>query len=721
MIMVYSFDKKDLIPVIEGEFNMGEKNQNGDFIYLNNLYFTKNGMPFNPVMGELHISRVPRNEWKDRILKMKAAGINIISSYLFWINHEFTEGKIDFTGENDISYFIKLCKDYGMYFALRIGPWVNAEYRNGGFPDWLYTSGITLRDNNDEYLFYVKRWYQAIYDNVKELLFKNGGNIIMIQFDNELVNKPEHIKKLKDIATEIGLTAPIYTATGWNMRGGAMLPQNEVVPMWGGYAAKPWTAHIKQIPISAHYNFSPVRNSAEIGNDLIAKMDFDVHIPLDHCPNSWCELGTGICISKHRRPYISTMDDYSMVLTKIGSGCNLLGYYLFCGGINKMINGVTLNKGNNFDKKSNYYPMFNTYFQAPIGEHGNIRESYRYIKMLNLFVNDYGSELAQMQPVYQKNTPERDNDTDLRYAMRVKDDSGYIFVNHHVHLLDLKPVKDVQFNVSESLIVPETPIRVTNDDAFFMPFNIKYGNDRLTYCTAQPICKSENVYFFKEICGVEPVFKFENETIIKAQIGKNNGFIHNGSLFVVLSQTEAEFVFKNNGQIFIGDNCDLIFDGEKVMTNGFEKLAYYHFENGKFVHYESDFENELATASYCEISNPEIEDGYLTELKLTLNPDLKVTGETYKETDRKIKYFSVETSGENGYVHIKYEGDSAQLYINGKFTDDDFYNGDDWIIPAKTFYNNKATVVISEYTEDIYLDITPKNKCEIISVSVENN
>ena len=152
---MYCFEKKDSVRLKENYLNMGQTSPSGENIYLNNLYLTKNGKPFCPVMGEAHISRLPAEEWKDRILKMKAAGINTVSSYLFWVNHEFEKGKMDFTGDNNISEFIRICKENDMYFCLRIGPWVNAEYRNGGFPDWIYTSGIKLRDNNEEYLYNV--------------------------------------------------------------------------------------------------------------------------------------------------------------------------------------------------------------------------------------------------------------------------------------------------------------------------------------------------------------------------------------------------------------------------------------------------------------------------------------------------------------------------------------------------------------------------------------
>ena len=107
---MYRFEKKEPVPIVEGFLNMGETSPSGENIYLNNIHLTKNGKPFIPVMGEMHISRCPREEWEERILKIKACGVDTIASYIFWINHEFNEGEFDFTGENDIGEFIRLCR-----------------------------------------------------------------------------------------------------------------------------------------------------------------------------------------------------------------------------------------------------------------------------------------------------------------------------------------------------------------------------------------------------------------------------------------------------------------------------------------------------------------------------------------------------------------------------------------------------------------------------------
>ncbi|MDO4617929.1 MAG: beta-galactosidase [Clostridia bacterium] len=719
---MYSFEKKEMIPLKENYLKMGETNPDGEKIYTNNLYLTKNDQPFVPVMGEVHISRLPREEWEDRILKIKAIGITTIASYIFWINHEFEEGKLDFTGENDIGYFIDLCKKHGLQFCLRLGPWVNAEYRNGGLPDWLYRSGIKLRENNEEYLFYVRRYFEALYENIKPYLYKNGGNIIMIQFDNELTDNPEHILKLKEIAISVGLTAPIYTATGWNVAGGALLPPRDVLPMFGGYAAKPWSYEIGRIKLSSHYNYSHIRNSGEIGNDLLKPGDFKVNIKLEEYPHAYCELGAGVCVGKHRRPYISGMDDYAMSLTKLGSGSNLHGYYLICGGINKTINNIQLCRDTS-NGESCIYPIFNNYFQAPIGEHGEYKEdSYRLLKLVNLFIRDFGSELADMQPFLQSELPKDNDDASLRYAMRYNGKSGYIFVNHYQHLLDLKPVYGVQFKVDDNLsVIPEKPIDVVGECSFFFPFNKKFGSMTADYIMAQPICKTGNTYFFKEISGVKPVYKFADEEII-AKSGKENGFTKGGYKFITLTEQEAAFVYKFDGEVYLGCDCDIIYDMGNIKIAGYGAGEYFKYNGTVFEKKSAGEDVELAQITVKQIENPDIEDRFKYELfqniRFCPRDDGIVDCEAYM-AERNVAYFELEVSNSNGYVHIVYSGDTAQLYYDGIMCDDNFYNGMEWIVPAKYLYGKKVVLAISEYTHDIYVDIEPKTNLSLDEVYVK--
>jgi beta-galactosidase len=99
--------------------------------------FTIDGRPVELVVGEVHPQRVPHQFWEDRVKKARAMGLNAISVYLFWNGCEPTEGHFDFTGDNDIRRFVRLCQQNGLWVVLRPGPYACAETEFGGYPAWL--------------------------------------------------------------------------------------------------------------------------------------------------------------------------------------------------------------------------------------------------------------------------------------------------------------------------------------------------------------------------------------------------------------------------------------------------------------------------------------------------------------------------------------------------------------------------------------------------------
>jgi len=117
----------------------------GEEIGVNSRYLTLDGKPWLPVMGEFHFTRYPANRWEEEILKMKAAGVNIIATYVIWIHHEEIEGQFDWSGQRDLRAFAQLCAKHHMLVVARIGPWAHGEVRSGGFPDWVVKRGNTRR------------------------------------------------------------------------------------------------------------------------------------------------------------------------------------------------------------------------------------------------------------------------------------------------------------------------------------------------------------------------------------------------------------------------------------------------------------------------------------------------------------------------------------------------------------------------------------------------
>ena len=133
---------------------------------VNNRYIERDGCPWMPVMGEFHYSRCPEGEWADELRRMRAGGVDIVATYVFWNHHEAEEGRYDWSGRRDLRRFARDAHDAGLMFHLRPGPWVHAEARNGGLPDWLQASGdrgeIALRSNDSAYLAHVRRFFGEI-------------------------------------------------------------------------------------------------------------------------------------------------------------------------------------------------------------------------------------------------------------------------------------------------------------------------------------------------------------------------------------------------------------------------------------------------------------------------------------------------------------------------------------------------------------------------------
>lgn len=667
--MIYKFKEFKDEPLLINHLNMGGKNPKGEEINVTSRYFTRNGKPWIGVMGEFHFSRYSRENWHRELAKMKAGGITIVSTYLFWIYHEEIEGKMDFGGDNDIRAFIEECKDVGLDVVIRIGPWAHGECRNGGFPDWLLKKDYKLRDNNEEYLAVVKKWYQSIYNEVKGLFYKDGGNIIAVQIENEFVDNAEHLAKLKEIAVECGFIAPIYTVTGWNSASGAKIPVDEVVPVFGGYCEAPWENHMNRLSPSPHYFFNRMRNDSAIGTDLIAKTQSDGwQLPYERYPFATCELGGGIEVTHHRRPIIKPMDIYAVSLVKIGDGNNLVGYYMYHGGTNKIGELSTFNE----TKATGYpndYPILSYDFQAPLSEYGEVREQYGLLNMLHMFVNDFGEEFAPMIAVDSGNTVAADDTNSLRYGMRTNGKSGFVFVNHYQRLTELADIENAVIS-AENVEFP--PIDVKGEVSFFMPFNMKMGDSVLEYATAQPLCKCGETYFFAEIPNIKAEYKFSK-----------------GSANIVTVPFEnAKYMRKLNGTVYIGGGCNLYEENGQI----------HSVEDGEYICQKwngSEFET-LKIGQSAKQSNVEITGVENAPFEPKYKEELCIGGE------RELTWKKINVDGGYGFAEIDYVGDVAQIYADGELVADDYYYGETWRVPCKLLYGKECYMVISEMKEDFY-------------------
>lgn len=332
--MNYTFAPSAPAPLLRRHLHLGGSNPKGEQIAVTSRYLERNARPWLPVMGEYHFVRDNRENWYRELCKMKAGGVDLVATYLFWIYHEEEEGKLDFSGDRDIRAFVLDAKRAGLEVVLRLGPWAHGECRNGGFPDWLLQKPFPLRQSNPEYMALVRHWYSCIYREVEGLFFPDGGPIVAVQLENELTDDAQHLLDLKQLAQRIGFTVPLYTVTGWNSRYGAKIPVDDVLPVFGAYVDAPWAETTQALPPSPHFVFDAARNDAAIGMDQITAAPQDGWLlPYDRYPFATCELGCGLQPTHHRRVIVSPQDAYALSLVKLGSGNNLVGYYMYHGGI----------------------------------------------------------------------------------------------------------------------------------------------------------------------------------------------------------------------------------------------------------------------------------------------------------------------------------------------------------------------------------------------------
>lgn len=180
--------------------------------------FLLNGKPFRIFSGEMHYNRIPKEYWKDRLTKLKAAGLNTVCTYVFWNEHEPTPGKFDFTGNLNIAEYIRIAQSLGLKVLLRPGPYVCSEWDLGGLPAWLLKQpDIKLRCMDQNYIKAVERYMMRLGGELKDLQITNGGPIIMIQVENEYGsygNDREYMQEVKRIIRKAGFDVELFTSDG---------------------------------------------------------------------------------------------------------------------------------------------------------------------------------------------------------------------------------------------------------------------------------------------------------------------------------------------------------------------------------------------------------------------------------------------------------------------------------------------------------------------------
>lgn len=583
-----------------------------------------------PVMGEIHYSRIPENEWRQELQKMKAGGVTMIANYVFWNHVEEKEGVFDWSKQRSLRHFLELCKDENLPVVLRIGPFCHGEVRCGGIPDWILEKNVELRSEDPKFLHYVKLLYRQIFTQVQGLLWKDGGPVVACQFDNEYGGEGSYLMALKHIAQEIGFDLPFYTRTGWPELK-TPIPYGEMIPLYGDYADGFWDRSIKETAGDywKAFNFKPFRSSSAIASEQLKEGNGRITKGDELYPFFTCELGGGMMTSYHRRVYVYPQDAYSLAIVKLGSGSNLLGYYMYHGGTNPeghaYLNEMQRTPYTNW----NDLPVKTYDFQAPLGEFGQKNPHYYILRKLHLFMHDYGETLASMDTSFpQADKPQTKGiDSYLRWSYRQKDNSAFVFVNNYERLQNITDKKGVQFEVC-GVKFPQKKMIVPAGTCCIFPVNI----DGIQYATAQIVAKRDGKIYLEQIAGIPTEIAVDGKVLRNVRAKGLVSPIYRN--IYLLTSAEAENLF--------------LPEEEKYRVQSSIPVSFHKKQDAGLLR------------------------------KITIG----VAGVAEEPVDADFEQaaiYRIDVPSEKGLLSIKYQGDCARLYADGKLLADNFYNGREFL------------------------------------------
>jgi hypothetical protein len=698
-----------LSPVLAGHLGLGETNApGGRTLWADNRCLYRDGRPWVPIMGEIHFTRVPREEWRDALLKMKAGGIDIVATYVFWNHHEEVRGEYDWRGQRSLRELLQLCHDLGLYAFVRMGPWSHGEVRNGGFPDWLQnpdrkamqesptaaagagTMGALqlvmpnkLRTADPDFLKLAAAHYREIAAQMKGLLWKDGGPVVAVQFDNESNDLP-YLFALKKIARELGVDVPFYGMTGW----GQSLPTGELIPLYGGYADGFWTDNPRDF-LDA-FDFSPIRSHMDKENRILHRF-----------PYACCEIGGGMASSYANRIHTTERDTEALALVKLGSGNNLPGYYMYQGGQNPEGRLTTLNESKASDYP-NDLPVKDYDFTAPLGAFGQVRERYHRLRLQHLFLRDFGDLLAHMPPRFPERTPPSPDDVStLRWSVRSDGQSGFLFLNNHHRAAPWPARKGVQFALqfgSGTQLVPREPLDVPAGACGIWPVNFDGAGVRLDYATAQLVARLEadgqRWFFFAANEGIEPDFAFAGEKPRRCKPGPGIAFSRTNRdgakvNFVVLSADQGRQFWKlplaGRDRVALSSGA-LLPDSEdqiRLESLGDEPPQFAVFPEVPGVRLEARALRGRKRGVFSEyaLPRPRLSKDRIEALlakpasPLGANPPNAMDEAAWTEAAVWRVNVPAAWKQHDTLLHIHFVGDVARLYAGGQLVADRFYNG----------------------------------------------
>ncbi|WP_416965411.1 glycoside hydrolase family 35 protein [Streptomyces sp. Agncl-13] len=178
--------------------------------------FLLDGRPVRLLSGALHYFRVHEASWGHRLAMLRAMGLNCVETYVPWNLHEPAPG--DFRDVQALGRFLDAAREAGLWAIVRPGPYICAEWENGGLPHWLTGElGARARTRDERFLGHLGRWFRRLLHEVVPRQIDRGGPVIMVQIENEYGSYGSdavYLRRVEELLCDEGVTVPLFTSDG---------------------------------------------------------------------------------------------------------------------------------------------------------------------------------------------------------------------------------------------------------------------------------------------------------------------------------------------------------------------------------------------------------------------------------------------------------------------------------------------------------------------------
>jgi hypothetical protein len=407
--------------------------------------FSIGGRDLILIGGSMHYFRVPPAEWEATFRRMHADGLNLVDTVIPWSIHEPEEGKVDFSS---LQQFFDLAQKYGLYIVARPGPYICAEFDQGGYPRWLSGKGISFRSDSAASREWAKHWFDEIMPFLARNQVSRGGPVVMVQLENEYGHpqylsddeKKEHLRFLFKVASSYGFD----------------------IPMMGNdtqFASDIKDPILSQIYGTVDAYFGGSYKGLE--RMLTTQRQLNPNMP----------LGTA---------EYSMADPAATLRTMLGLGTADLDLYMFRG-------------GSQFDHAAKGFENSSYEVDSPLVEGGYPLPTYYPLKLTAYFLRQFGSVLAQAEPAPVMPTAD---DPNLWVTQRNRDKQGFLFVREDsgglTRLLHLQAPsqQNITYHDPQSgkpRVIPQySTMLLKSEQSRLIPLQLPVrGDSKLVYSTAE--------------------------------------------------------------------------------------------------------------------------------------------------------------------------------------------------------------------------------------------